>query len=143
MCVYPTKDHDSTKAALLNQYRWPNGATVGKLGFFGGDQTLQGRVKAVAQEWIGSNMANLHLNFRPMSETNTDIRIAFQAGKGSWSYLGMYCRQIPEPEPTMNFGWIKADFGRQDAAFGRPSRVRPRPGPNSRASESDGRNQVE
>jgi hypothetical protein len=108
MCAYPTTDHDKTKAALLNQYRWPNGASI-KARFLGGDQTLQDRVKAVAQEWIGSNMANLHLNFRPMSETNTDIRIAFQAGRGSWSYLGTYCRQIPEPQPTMNFGWIKAD----------------------------------
>jgi serralysin len=53
-------------------------------------------------------MANLHLSFKPMAENKTDIRIAFQAGKGSWSYLGTYCRQVAEPKPTMNFGWINA-----------------------------------
>jgi|ERR1043166_1190774 hypothetical protein len=108
MCILPDKDAAGTKAALLNQYRWPNGAVI-TLRFLAGDQKLQDRIKAVAQEWIGPKMANLHLDFKPMTEKKTDIRIAFQPGKGSWSFLGTYCRQIAEPQPTMNFGWINAD----------------------------------
>jgi serralysin len=108
MCISPEKEGGGTKAALLNQYRWPEGANI-TARFLGGDKKLQDRVAAVAKEWVGPNMARLFLTFTPMSETKTDLRIAFQPGKGSWSYLGTYCRQIPEPEPTMNFGWINAD----------------------------------
>lgn len=108
MCILPDKSSDGTKAALLNEYRWPNAANI-TIRFLGGDQRLQDRVRAVASEWVGAGMARLYLDFRPTTETPTDIRIAFQPGKGSWSYLGTYCRQIPEPEPTMNFGWINAD----------------------------------
>jgi serralysin len=108
MCIRPETDGAGTKAALLNQYRWPNGAPV-TIRFLAGDQKLQGRVKAVAQQWIGPQMANLYLVFKPMTEKKTDIRIDFQAGNGSWSHLGTYCRQIPEPQPTMNFGWINAN----------------------------------
>src|SRR5262249_35427714 len=38
---------------------------------------------------------------------DTDIRIAFQQGNGSWSYIGTLCRQIrPQEKPTMNYGWL-------------------------------------
>jgi serralysin len=108
MCVVPKQDSAGTKAALLNKYRWPNGAQV-TIRFLEGDQTLQARVQAVAQEWVGPNMARLFLSFKPQNEQKTDIRIAFQRGKGSWSVLGTVCRTVPEPEPTMNFGWIDAN----------------------------------
>jgi serralysin len=36
----------------------------------------------------------------------TDIRIAFEQGNGSWSYLGTMCRDIDKPKPTMNYGWL-------------------------------------
>jgi len=108
MCIVPEKDQSGTKAALLNQYRWPNGATI-TVRFLEGDKKLQDRVKAVAQEWVAKNMAHLFLDFKPQTANKTDIRIAFKAGAGSWSHLGNFCRQIPEPQPTMNFGWINAD----------------------------------
>jgi serralysin len=52
MCIRPQSARDGTKAALLNQYRWPDGAVI-TLRFLGGDQALQDRVKAVAEEWVG------------------------------------------------------------------------------------------
>jgi serralysin len=52
-------------------------------------------------------MANLTLSF--IDRGNADIRIAFQQGDGSWSYLGTMCRQISRQEPTMNFGWLTPD----------------------------------
>jgi serralysin len=107
MCVLPMQDTAGTKAALLNKFRWPNGAQV-TIRFLEGDQKLQERVQAVAQEWVAPNLAHLFLSFRPQSET-TDIRIAFRQGRGSWSVLGTFCRSVPEPEPTMNFGWIDAN----------------------------------
>ncbi len=108
MCILPNKKSEGTKAALLNEFRWPKGANI-TIRFLEGDQKLQDRVKGVAREWIGAKMANLHLDFKPVTEKKTDIRIAFVQGDGSWSHLGTYCRQIPEPQPTMNFGWIDAN----------------------------------
>ena len=46
-------------------------------------------------------MANLKLQF--VTAGDADIRIAFEQGNGSWSYLGTVCQQIPVSEPTMNY----------------------------------------
>jgi serralysin len=107
MDILPTVDRDGTKAAVLAKYRWPQGQRI-TVRFLEGDPALHERVKAVAREWVRPELARLYLDFRPTTEKRTDIRIAFQAGNGSWSVIGTFCRQIPEPEPTMNFGWIDA-----------------------------------
>jgi hypothetical protein len=64
------------------------------------------RVEVVAREWTGRSMANLVLNF---GAKDADIRIAFKAGNGSWSYIGTDCKRIPRSQPTMNYRWISAD----------------------------------
>jgi serralysin len=89
------------KAALLTGAKWDDGESV-SVRFLEGAQDLQDRVKKVALEWL--KYANLKLDFRKSGPT--DIRIAFQPGKGSWSYLGTVCRQIADPDPTMNYGWL-------------------------------------
>jgi serralysin len=91
------------KAALLNGAKWDAGAVI-TVRFLEGSQDLRDRVRKVAEEWTGPSMANLTLEFR--NQGPTDIRIAFQQGNGSWSYLGTMCRQIAEPQPTMNYGWL-------------------------------------
>lgn len=91
------------KAALLNAARWPTGSII-TAGFLESDPKLQERVKTVAIEWTRAGMANLTLDFRMHGDT--DIRIAFQQGNGSWSYLGTMSRQIPQGRPTMNYGWL-------------------------------------
>jgi hypothetical protein len=89
------------KAALLLGSKWPKRSIIG-IRFLEGAPELQDRVKAVAREW--TNLANLTFDFR--SAGPTDIRIAFKKGNGSWSYIGTQCRRIPEPQPTMNYGWL-------------------------------------
>lgn len=96
----------SQKAAVLRSVMWRSGDAI-TVRFLEGDPGLQERVKAVARRWTGPGMASLTLDFR--SRGPTDIRIAFRQGKGSWSYLGRVCRDIREPEPTMNFGWLTPD----------------------------------
>ena len=103
MCIETAPTTGRTKAALLNAFKWPIGSVI-KVKFVGGDPALQERVKKVAKEWVGTNMANLVFNF--VDSGDADIRVAFQQGDGSWSYLGTMCRQIPKTEPTMNYGWL-------------------------------------
>lgn len=104
VCISPGKTQGRQKAALLNAAAWIAADTI-KIKFLEGDESLRQRVKSMAERWLGPNMANL--NFQWIDSGKADIRIAFQQGNGSWSYLGTLCRQIPEPEPTMNYGWLK------------------------------------
>ena len=90
------------KAALLLSAKWDVGEKI-NIRFLGGTPALQERVKSVAKEW--TKLANVTFNF--VKTAPSDIRIAFMEGKGSWSYLGNMCRRIDEPEPTMNYGWLK------------------------------------
>lgn len=97
----PTQGH--SKAALLSAFQWATGSSI-TVAFLGGDPALQERIKKVAQEWTGPGMAHLAFNF--VNGGDADVRIAFIAGSGSWSYLGTMCRQIDKTKPTMNFGWL-------------------------------------
>jgi serralysin len=90
------------KAALLKDAKWQPGSNI-TIRFLGGSPALQARVRKVAEEW--TRLAGLSFDFRV--DGPTDIRIAFLSGNGSWSYLGTQCRQIPEPQPTMNYGWLE------------------------------------
>lgn len=109
MCPYED-DHDladqkhlsSTKAALLQGAKWGIGDII-KIRFLEGDKKLHGRIKAVAKEW--TQLVNLTFDF--IDNEPADIRIAFQKGNGSWSYLGTQCRSVTDQsKPTMNFGWL-------------------------------------
>lgn len=95
------KRRASHKAAFLSSTNWPVGSVI-TVRFLEGDTALRQRVQAVAEEW--TRLANLTLDFR--NSGPTDIRIAFVQGKGSWSYIGTQCREIAEPNATMNFGWL-------------------------------------
>lgn len=103
VCISEQKQDSNDKAALLNGARWNLNDTI-RIRFLEGDKSLQQRVRAVAEEWIAPGMANL--TFKWVDSGPAEIRIAFQQGKGSWSYLGTVCRQKPEPEATMNYGWL-------------------------------------
>lgn len=89
------------RAAVLKAAMWDQGAQI-SVRFLEGSAALKKRVMDVAKEW--EKVANLKFDFR--SSGPTDLRIAFVQGDGSWSYLGTQCRQIVEPEPTMNYGWL-------------------------------------
>ncbi|HEY2401816.1 MAG TPA: hypothetical protein VGI23_15800 [Steroidobacteraceae bacterium] len=93
-----------SRAAVLKSAKWQAGTSI-TIGFLEGEAELRIRVQSVAQEWL--KVANLVFDFRQSGPT--DIRIAFAPGKGSWSYLGTICRQIPSGQPTMNYGWLTPD----------------------------------
>ncbi len=103
VCVTKQKQDANDKAALLNEARWNIGDVI-RVRFIEGDQSLKNRVRAVAERWTAPGMANLKLQW--VDSGAAEIRIAFQQGNGSWSYLGTHCRAIPEPQPTMNYGWL-------------------------------------
>ncbi len=99
--------HD--RAAVLRAARWRPGHTIG-IRFLHGHPQLQRRVIEAACEWL--DVAELNFEFRDQGPA--DVRIAFMPGNGSWSHLGTTCRHVPEPAPTMNFGWLTPDSADDD-----------------------------
>ena len=69
--------------ALSTGKKWKNGRTL-QVGFMNGHREVQAKVKAYAQQW--SQFANIRLDF--VSGPDAEVRISFQPGDGSWSYIG-------------------------------------------------------
>lgn len=103
MLLGPKHSETGTRAALLDEFRWKNNDEI-RVRFMEGDPELRARIRSVAEEWTGSMMANLRLEF--VDSGPADVRIALIQGDGSWSYLGTVCRQVDPSEPTMNYGWL-------------------------------------
>ena len=101
----------TTRAALQKDAKWKPGDTI-TVSFMTGDARLQERVRDVAKRWTAPGLANLRLVFS--DDANADVRVAFRQGDGSWSTVGTTCRQVPEKDPTMNYGWINADSTEED-----------------------------
>jgi serralysin len=97
-----------TKAALIEQFQWQPGTRV-RVSFLEGESSLKDRVRSVAEEWVGPSMANLELQFVDDGDQQADVRIKFEQGNGSWSYLGTVAKDIAVGEPTMNYGWLTPD----------------------------------
>lgn len=98
---FPLTNGVPGKIAMLEGKRWGSGATI-SIRFLSGSRALQDRVIDAANIWL--QFARLNLDFRDSGPT--DLRIDFLEGKGSWSFIGKDAHQIPEPQPTMNFGWF-------------------------------------
>lgn len=108
-CFIPSRTEQDAagskeKAAVLNGVKWGAGNMV-RVRFMEGDPGLRQRVEDVAKEWM--QHANVRLSF--VEQGDAEIRIAFQQGNGSWSYLGTDCRTIAKDQPTMNYGWLTPD----------------------------------
>lgn len=91
---------DPQRLAILVGKKWARGRTL-SVGFIGGTAKLHQKVQQYANEW--TKYANIKFNF---NGANAEIRIAFELGKGSWSYIGTDALVIPKDQPTMNFGWL-------------------------------------
>lgn len=89
--------------ALLTGKLWANGRTL-RVRFLDGDPVVQQRIPPFAHEW--SKYANITFAFG--NDPDAEIRISFQ-DSGSWSYLGTDALSIPRDQPTMNYGWLRAD----------------------------------
>ena len=80
---------------------WMNGSTL-HVRFVGGSAAQRAKAQEQASWW--ETVANLKFVFD--DAPNADIRIAFDAGDGAWSYIGTDCRSIPLNEATMNLGFL-------------------------------------
>lgn len=88
------------KGAVLSGKRWTDRQI--KVAFLEGSPALQEKVLAVAKTW--EKYANIE--FVLSNSEDSDIRVAFQTGMGSWSYLGTDSLSIAKDAPTMNYGWL-------------------------------------
>ena len=111
ICIAQQKQDVNSRAALLNASRWNSGGII-RIRFLEGDESLQQRVRQTAERWAAPGMANVKFQF--VDSGDTEVRIAFEQGNGSWSYLGTQCRNIPDSEPTMNYGWLTPDSGNDE-----------------------------
>jgi serralysin len=104
---------ERVRAAILRPKMWPRGRTL-TIRFLGGDQYVHEKVKEKAMDW--TNYANIKFEF-VKDEQDTDIRIAFQKGDGSWSTIGTDAATVDRNEPTMNLGWL--DENTEDKEYSR------------------------
>jgi serralysin len=97
----------NTRAAALRASLWPEGTTI-RVHFMEGDEGLRDQVFSVACEWLAANggPANLHFEIVPSAQ-ESDIRVTFRQGAGSWSYTGVECQNASlAGQATMNYGWL-------------------------------------
>lgn len=99
----PRRRGPKSRAAFARTKLWPVGSTL-RIRFLGGTDVQRQRVREVAVLW--TRYANLDFQFLEDADAGpSDMRVAFQEGQGSWSYVGTDCRSIPQSAPTMNLGW--------------------------------------
>lgn len=102
----------ATRIALVKLKMWEKGRTL-KCRFLDGDTTQRKKVEAKAHLW--EQYANIKFSF--VSSGDTEIRISFVADSGSWSAVGtdaLIEKYFPKFQPTMNYGWLKANTDDQE-----------------------------
>ncbi len=118
LCIDKTinieNDGSASGKALLQDKLWENGSTL-RVKFIDdyASDSLKERVIEKAKIW--EQYANIKLEF--VTSGDSDIRISFVAGDGSWSYLGTDAQSRSQDQATMNFGWF-FDYT-SDAEIGR------------------------
>lgn len=95
-----TMPNGRQKAIAIRDKRLVNGATI-RIAFLEGTQEQIDMVKRFAPQW--THYANLKFEFT--DDINAEIRVAFNADDGAWSYVGTDNLSIPKPQPTLNLGW--------------------------------------
>ncbi len=112
---------NARRARLILQTanKWMNGSTW-SYAFYAqplrwvGAKAQRDAVRNAFAEW---KALGIGLSFVEVANVaDAQIRIAFDANDGSWSYVGAYNAQVDRSEPTMNFGWdLTDDYGRTTA----------------------------
>src|SRR5919204_1782748 len=95
------------RLALIRLKMWENGKTL-RCRFLDGEATQREKAQAKAQIW--EQYANVDFQF--VDDGDAEIRISFSADPGSWSAIGtdaLVEAYFPKHQPTMNFGWLRAD----------------------------------
>jgi hypothetical protein len=110
--VPPALGSGPLELAMDRSAYWRSGTQL-HVRFLSGSDFVKEKVKYYAQTW--ELYANIDFIFD--NSADAQIRINFDQGGGSWSYLGKHNLQISAEEPTMNFGWF--DDNTTDEEFSR------------------------
>ena len=111
---------DPDRESLIRsiEKKWVNGTEL-KYYFFdkGGWEGSNGQQKIVRDAFKEWKDVGIGLTFMEVNSANkADIRIGFERGAGSWSYVGRDIWRRPDRERTMNFGWtLRGQDGRDTA----------------------------
>lgn len=107
-----------SRAILLTRAKWVNG-TVLHYAFLheGGDVGGLEQLDEVRRAFQGWMALGIGLGFREVNDpADAEVRIAFRADDGSWSYVGRDALLIGVREPTMSFGWdLTSPYGKATA----------------------------
>jgi hypothetical protein len=90
--------------ALLTRTLWKPGRVL-RVRFLDGEPVVKNKVEQYAHQW--EQYANIQFAFG--DDPDAEIRISFSHDPGSWSYLGVDALTIPKNQPTMNYGWLRAN----------------------------------
>lgn len=85
--------------ATENTAFWTPGQTL-RIKFMNGDHRIQEKVEKYARMW--EKHANINFDF--ICEGESEIRISFQSGGDSNSYVGNHALNVDPNKPTMNLG---------------------------------------
>lgn len=101
----------SARLAIDTGRLWEPGQTL-RVSFMDGHPAVHERVRFYARQW--TEHANIHLDF--CSDPAAEIRVAFNADDGSWSYIGVDALDIASGQPTMNLGWLTPESDEAECA---------------------------
>lgn len=93
------------KMALLTGKRWANGRKLG-VHFLDGSKKQRALTQKYADAW--TKFANVIFDYE--AGPQAEIRISFEADRGSWSAVGtdaLVRAAFLLGKPTMNFGWLR------------------------------------
>jgi hypothetical protein len=110
------------RAIIRSQAKWVNGTTL-RYAFFDADPNPawapadDAQKDVVRESFAKWQDLPLGLSFEEVDDLGeAEVRIAFEQGGGSWSYVGRYILQIGADEPTINYGWaLDTPYGRTTA----------------------------
>lgn len=98
----PDMPADRQRAIIVGATKWVNGTAL-RYHFLDGPDAERDVVRQMLQAWkdlpIGLSFAEAD------DPAEAEIRIGFDQGDGSWSYIGRGVLDIGARERTMNFGW--------------------------------------
>lgn len=102
-CYIKKPNHSIQRAIGETNHFWETGETITYY-FVGGTLDQRNFVRSR----IINMMKFVNLKFvQTTTPATSDLRISFQEGQGSWSYIGKVSRLISKNNATMNFGWLK------------------------------------
>jgi hypothetical protein len=114
-------DVSPNRAALILTMgnKWVNGTELHYYFFpagpWSGGESQQDVVRSAFDHW---KSLGIGLNFREVDDHDeSEIRIGFAQGDGSWSFVGTYALNIGQNQRTMNFGWDLTRSGGMDTAL--------------------------